>query len=118
MSQYQLAVADILQVPISFRTKDGAKVTTFKFTLDMQRCPEEDWNTSITDEFGTAKHEKIKAKLKDLTIGWRDQTFVQDGDKVPAPFCQEALEVMFSAVGIADVVLKAFMKENAATAKN
>ena len=118
MSNYTLAVADKLQVPVSFKLADGAKTASFSFTLTMDRLGEEDWNAGVVDEQGIPKSEKIKEQLLSITTGWRDQKFVLNSDGVPADFCREALEVMFAAVGVTDVVLKAYMKENSAKVKN
>lgn len=118
MSTYTLAVADKLLVPIHFKLADGEKTSSFSFTMTMDRVTEEDWNAGVVDENGIPKSEKIKQQLLSITTGWKDQRFVLDPSGKPAEFCREALEVMFGTVGVSDVVLKAYMKENAAKVKN
>lgn len=118
MTSYVLAVADTLIVPISFRTADGASARSFAFTLTMDRQSEEEWNAGVADSDGVVQSGKIKDHLISITKGWKDQRFVLDDDRQPADFCAEALNVMLSAVGVGEVVLRAYMKENSAKVKN
>jgi len=118
MSNYTLAVANTLAVPVSFKIADGTKTSSFAFTLVMERQSEDDWNAGVAGEDGNPKSEKIKQHLLSITKGWKDQRFVLDADGQPAEFCTEALEVMLSTVGVGDVVLRSYMKENSAKVKN
>jgi hypothetical protein len=116
--KFKLSVADLLAVPVSFKVADGAKTTTFSFTLTMERQTDEQWNTGVKGDADGATHERIKAHLLEITKGWKDQKFVLDEDGQPAEFCAEAMNLMLSSVGVADAILNAFMKENSAKVKN
>lgn len=115
---YTLAVANTLIVPVSFKVADGAKTTDFSFTLTMARQSDEEWNTGVCDEKGNAEHKKIKKHLREIASGWKDQKFVMDENGAPAEFCPEAFDVMLASVGVADVILTSYMKENSAKVKN
>jgi hypothetical protein len=118
MSQYKLAVAAFLAIPMIFDLADADKTKSFNFTLQAKRLGEDEFQTRIKGENGLPTNEKIKELLLDITTGWKDQTLVLDEQEQPAAFCREALEVMFQTPGVLDIATRSYLKEVAARAKN
>jgi len=115
---YKLAVSNTVSVPVKFSQADGEKLKHFAFTLFMERQSQQEFEEGCKGEHGVPTDAKVRERMLALTTGWKNQTFVIDDDGTPAEFCQEALDVMFSAVGVLDVVVKSYIKENGARAKN
>jgi hypothetical protein len=118
MSQYKLAIAAFLLVPMVFSLADGEQETKFDFKLQCQRLSQDDWLERIKGDLGTPTDEKIKEVVLDITTGWRDQTLVLDADSQPAPFCREALEAMFAVPGVFELFIGNYRKEVLARVKN
>lgn len=115
---YKLAVAPTVRVPMIFEIKDGEKTKRFNFSLICARLTVDEFNDSNKDSSGVVTNEKIRETMMRITEGWTTQTFVLDDDNQPAPFCPEALEVMFQANNVLDIAVASYMKESAAKAKN
>lgn len=115
---YQLAIKNVVIVPVEFSVADGDKRKKFKFSLECDRLTTEEWKAGITNDEGVITPEKIREQLAGITRGWKGQTFVLDDDGNPAEFCEEAFQVMTNAPGVFDVILESLMKESAAKGKN
>lgn len=115
---YQLAVADTVRVPMIFEIQDGDKNKRFNYTLTCERLTVDEFQARNKDSNGVVTNEKIRETMLGITKGWANQTFVLDENKQSAPFCQEALEVMFQAANVLDIAVASYMKESAAKAKN
>jgi hypothetical protein len=118
MSQYKLAIAAFLLVPMTFALADGETETKFDFKLQCQRLSQEDWLERIKGDTGVPTDAKIKEVLFDITNGWRDQALVLDADGQPAQFCREALEAMFAVPGVVELLIGNYRKEVLARVKN
>jgi hypothetical protein len=117
-NQYKLSVAAYLLVPMIFSLANGESETKFDFKLEAKRLTQEEWNERIKGEAGVPTNDKVKEVLLDITTGWRDQTLVQDELGKPAPFCREALEVMFTTPGVLELYVTSYLKEVLAKVKN
>lgn len=115
---YKLAVSDTVSVPVKFSQADGGKLKQFSFTLFIERQGETEFEEGCKGEHGVPTNAKVCEKMLSLTTGWKGQEFILNDDGTPAEFCQEALAMMYNAVGVLDVVVKSYMKENGARTKN
>jgi hypothetical protein len=114
----KLAVSDNVTVPVKFSMKDGKKTVHFAYTVTCDRLTSEDFQQRTKGETVAETVEKIKTTLLEITTGWEDQTFVLEDDGTPAEFTEENLQLMYDATGVLDVVLKSYLHESAARAKN
>ncbi len=114
---YKLSVGNKVVVPVKFELADAGQKKKFSFTLLCTRLTDKEFQDGIKGEGDFPTPEKIRAQMLEITTGWENQTFVLDDDGAPAMFCSEALEVMFAATGVLDVVLKSYLKEVAAIPK-
>jgi hypothetical protein len=114
----KLAVSDKVTVPVKFSMKDGKKNVNFAFTITCARLTSEDFQERTKGETVAETVQKIKATMSEITTGWEGQTFVLEDDGTPADFNEENLQLMYDATGVLDVVLKSYMHESAARAKN
>jgi len=115
---YKLAVAPKVRVPMIFEIQDSDKIKRFNFSLTCTRLTVDEFQESNKDSAGVVTNEKIRETMVRITEGWTNQTFVLDDDNQPAPFCPEALEVMFQAANVLDIAVQSYMKESSAKAKN
>ena len=115
---FKLAVARTVRVPMIFEIQDGDKLKRFNFSLTCDRLTVDEFQASNKDSEGVTTNEKIRETMMRITNGWTPQTFVLDDDNQPAPFCPEALEVMFQAPNLLDIAVTSYMKESSAKAKN
>jgi hypothetical protein len=118
MSNYKLAIADYLLVPMAFTLVNGETETEFKFKLQTKRLKQDEWRARFSSDAAPAP-DQIKEAMFDITTGWRDQTLVLDESGAPATFCREALDEMFAAApGLMDMYVSAYLKEVPAKVKN
>lgn len=115
---YTLSVAPKVRVPMKFKMQDGAALKHFDFKLECDRLTIDDFQARNKNDDGVTTNEKIKETMLEITSNWQGQTLVLDDEKQPAPFCREALEVMFQTPGVLDVAVTAYMTESAAKTKN
>ncbi len=112
---YTLAIDDVVEVPVKFTLKAGKVNKLFSFTLTATRVPVDD----IQEAMKAAELRYKEALISlDVFTGWDGQRLVLDGDGKPAEFSAEALDVMLTAPGVAQVVYIAYMKEIGAKEKN
>lgn len=115
----KLSVSNNVLVPVKFQLKDGLATKQFAFTLTCERLTTAEWEERITDPvLERHTNQKIRETMFGITTGWDKQTLVLDDDNVPAAFSDEALEVMFTASGVLDLVVASYVKESGARGKN
>lgn len=115
---YKLAVQDKVHVPINFNMADGTAIKNFNFTLICDRVTAEEWDASIRDSNGITQDSKIREKFLAITTDWKNQKFVLDDSGEPAAFCQDAFAVLLDTPNMLEIVIRSFLKENGAKAKN
>lgn len=109
----QLVIEDTVQVPVKFETNNNGKGKAFNFNLTCKRLSQDEITAIRKDEEAL-----IVDVMKDLTIGWQNQTLVVDQDKKPVPFSDEAFSLMLSLTGIGVVMWQSYQKEVGAKVKN
>lgn len=114
----KLAVSDKVIVPVKFDMQDGKKSRRFSFTVTCDRLTTDEFQERIKGDADFATNAQIKTVMKEITTGWDGQAFVLEDDGTPSEFSEDALQVMFDAAGVIDVVVASFIKESAARAKN
>ena len=112
---YTLAVEDTVEVPVKFTLKSKKVNKLFSFTLTATRMPLDDIQEAMK-----AVEFKFREGLisMDVLKGWDGQRLVLDDQGQPADFNADALNMMLSAPGVAQVVYLAYMKECGAKEKN
>lgn len=111
--EYQLAVEDIVELPVSFTLKVGAVNKRFSFTVYATRLEQTEINEA------RANRDMLVADfMRPLMTGWKDQRLVLDQEKKPAEFSEGARDLMLNAAGVATVIFNAYLKEVGAKEKN
>ncbi len=111
----KLAIGNEVEVPVKFTLKEGKVNKNFAFTLFGKRLDQDEITARLD-----ACDLKFKPFLQSegLIYGWEGQRLVVGDDGTPAEFSEEALSVMLSAPGVAQVCFVAYQKECAAKEKN
>ena len=101
MAKYRVAIGDMLQVPVKGEINDADKVVKFDFTLTVRRLDTTDQSSKLSGADYLRAH----------TSAWKGQRLVIDEETGhPAEFSAEALEVMFSIVGMESVCWSAYLQ--------
>ncbi len=110
---YKLAIKDVVNVPVKAVFNDGASPRRFEFTLVCNRMKSEPLQEVLkNDEKKTAEF------LQEVVVDWSGQRLVLDDAGEPAPFSQEALAVMMTAPGLANMAFSAYLGQVGAREKN
>lgn len=110
---YKLVVADVVEVPVKFSVNDGGRQATFSFSLTADRLSQDDFRRMAADDGDTTVAEFLAGHIS----GWRGQRLVIDDDGEPAAFSAEALACMLGLVGLAAIVLGAYIEACGAQGK-
>jgi hypothetical protein len=110
---YKLVIADIVEVPVKFTTNDGGKTASFSFHLQAKRLPQAEFKTLVEETDGRTVAEFLAEQI----VGWRAQRLVIDEHGEPAAYGPEALECMFSLVGLPGIVLASYIEACGAKGK-
>lgn len=113
MPKYQLAVDDVVNVPVKFTFKMAGVNKLFSFTVFATRLPQEEITARLEE-----KDKKASDFIRDLLTGWKDQAFVLDEDGKPAEFNADSRDFMLDAAGVASVIFNAYLVEAVAKVKN
>lgn len=111
--EFQLAVDNIVEVPVKFTFKKGAVHKLFTFTVLAKRLDQD-----VVDERLGAKDQKATDFMREVMTGWRNQAFVLRADGTPAEYSEKAREVMLNAAGVGVIIFNAYMVECGAKVKN
>lgn len=113
MSQFKLAIDNVVDVSVKFtiKVKGVAKLFAFNFTATRL---DQDEISSRMDE----KEKKTKDFMSDLVTGWSGQRLVLTASDEPADFSPEALEMMLNAPGVATTFFNAYIRDCGAKEKN
>lgn len=110
---FKLAIGNVVEVPVRFTLADNGRPRAFSFTITatLMALPElrallDADNAQTKDEF-----------MRDKVLGWKGQTLVLDEDNAPAPFSLDALDAMFSVIGVGGVVFDAYLEACGAKGK-
>ena len=109
----KLAIQDVVNVPVRAVFNDGGQTRRFDFTLQCTRMATDPLAEAIRSE-----DKKTTEIMAEVTTGWSGQRLVLGDDGEPAPFSKEALGVMLSAPGLANLAFNAYLKEVGAREKN
>lgn len=111
---FKLAIDNLVGVKIEGKSfaKDGAE-KPFKFILVCERLTSEAMKQAISD-----KDETPAAFIEKHARDWQNQKLVQDEEGKPAPFGAEALAVLLSMQGMAQLCWHSYVQQVGATAKN
>lgn len=111
--EFQLAVGDIVEVPVKFTMKKGSVHKLFSFTVLAERLDQD-----AIDERMAETGKKATDFMRDLMRGWRGQALVLRSDNTPADYSDKARDAMLNAAGVGVVIFNSYLKECGATVKN
>lgn len=112
--KYQLAIEDTVDVPLKFTLKAGRVNRVFAFSLYCKRLSQEQFN-ALLEESG----KKVTDVMREVITGWDDhQRLVLDAAGNPAPFSEEARDVMLSAAAFGTLAYNKYLVEVGAKEKN
>lgn len=111
--EFQLAVDDVVEVPVKFTFKKGGVHKLFTFTVLAKRLDQE----TVDERLGTTG-QKATDFMREVMTGWRNQAFVLRADGSPADYSEKAREVMLNAAGVGVIIFNAYMAECGAKVKN
>lgn len=111
MTTFTLKLGKTIDVPVRLDLRDGAKLVPHSFTLVARRLSAEELDTLLE----RARRGEIGDRdvLVDLVLDWRGQTLVADQNDLPAAYSPEALDVMCTAVGVRQRLVRALVDEQA-----
>jgi hypothetical protein len=109
---FKLMMRNSVVVPLKGELKDdNGKPERFEFALVCRRMGADELRETLKDGQRT-----MKAVMLDVTEGWRN---VLDADgQTPVPFATEPLDQLLDTPGLAQLAFEAYLKEQAAHAKN
>jgi hypothetical protein len=111
---FKLAIDDKVGVRVEGKSRDKEGVEKpFSFILVCDRLTAEEMAKTVAD-----KDETIFAFFEKVGHDWRKQTLVVDDDGKAAEFSVEALRVLMSMSGMAQLCWHSYIQQVAATAKN
>ncbi|MEO8118914.1 MAG: hypothetical protein ABI606_06290 [Rhodoferax sp.] len=113
MSQFKLAIDDVVEVPVKFTIKVKGVDKLFAFSFTANRLDQDEISSRLDE-----KEKKTKDFMADLITGWSGQRLVLTASDEPADFSPEALEMMLNATGVATVLFNAYLKGCGAKEKN
>lgn len=108
---FRLVVADIVDVPLTITLNDAGRSASFAFHLQARRLSQDRLRELVESDVNTVDF------LLDHVTGWRGQRLVVDDDDTPAEFSREALACMLDLVGVAQLMLSAYLEACGAKGK-
>lgn len=113
---FKLAIANVIQFPVSLTVLDGSTSKSFSFTLTAVRPTEPQLRAAFENE-GTKKVAEFHAdRCRQWLTGWQDQSLVMDSTTGnPAAFSAEALDCVMSLPGASTVLFNALMEAASAS---
>lgn len=112
MSNFRLAIGNVVEIPVRFTVVDGGRDRSFAFALLARRLPADELQRVSRDE-STTVAEFLEANVS----GWRDQTLVLDADGRPAAYSVDALQAMLLLPGLAGLVFTGYLEACGAKGK-
>ena len=110
MTQYKLAVANIVNVPVKLMMREGSINRQFNFTLTaIRKTPE---------ELEGQPEQTIKEFLLENITDWSGQRLVLTENNEPAAFSPEAFDYMLKQPGLLLLIWAAYQRECAGKEKN
>jgi hypothetical protein len=107
---FRLVVSNTISVPVAGRLPDASgRAVPFSFTLTARRLPATELLSAIESNDRT-----VPEFLDSVMLGWSG---VQDDDGVELPFSASALNSLLDIVGMAGLVLKAYIEACGAKGK-
>jgi hypothetical protein len=110
---FKLVIADVVEVPVRFTTKDGSSTANFAFVLLAKRLPAQAFRALAEEGDGRT----LRQFLAEHVMGWRGQRLVVDDDGQPAEWSPEAFDCMLSLAGLAALVFEAYVQACGAQGK-
>lgn len=109
---YQLAIEDVVSVPVKFTANNGGKGKSFNFNLICTRLSQDELEAEMKD-----KEAPVTDVLKRIVTGWENQNLVVDSDKKPVDFSEAAFAVMLTFTRIHRIIWESYLAEVGAKEK-
>ena len=109
----KLAIENTVKVPVNINLNNAGKTVNHNYSLIAARYDQDQVRAMIDDSERT-----VADVVKEVVTGWSGQKLVLDDVGTPAEFSEEALAIMLTVPGIANVIYQSWLAEIGAKTKN